>query len=246
MGGASSASRCACSCHERKPQLYFASVDVERCYDHIRPQGLLTLLRGACARPGRKVIMVIRLRRPTPPLLTQPHQTGALRHERYHIRRCAVSHPFRSRHALYTEHRREAYPEVHFSYYAFIIHVSVVEGWITMGRRPTDRPTDTCLPVHSPTHPTQRPPIVLAGRAGGGPSPRWPPRWRSATRAPSLPTPWCRRASPGPRRWPCWRSTCCATLSTSPGRSAEEEKKGRDGCTCVHNAHPVPERPALP
>lgn len=41
------ASVCACICH-RQRQLYFAAVDVERCYDHIRPQGLLTLLRGAC------------------------------------------------------------------------------------------------------------------------------------------------------------------------------------------------------
>lgn len=45
-----SAFACACLCHERKQQLYFAAVDVERCYDHIRPEGLLTLLRGACAR----------------------------------------------------------------------------------------------------------------------------------------------------------------------------------------------------
>ena len=66
VGGAS-ASRCACSCHERKPQLYFASVDVERCYDHIRPQGLLTLLRGACARLCRKMMTIIRLRRPILP-----------------------------------------------------------------------------------------------------------------------------------------------------------------------------------
>lgn len=43
------ASACACLCHRRRQrQLYFAAVDVERCYDHIRPQGLLTLLRGAC------------------------------------------------------------------------------------------------------------------------------------------------------------------------------------------------------
>lgn len=37
---------CGCGCHE--PQLYFAAVDVERCYDHIRPEGLLALLKGAC------------------------------------------------------------------------------------------------------------------------------------------------------------------------------------------------------
>jgi hypothetical protein len=41
---------CGCDCHchgDGGVGLYFAAVDVERCYDHIRPQLLLTLLRGA-------------------------------------------------------------------------------------------------------------------------------------------------------------------------------------------------------
>lgn len=46
---------CDCPCHAPAPAvgeeeeggLYVAAVDVEKCYDHIRPLGLLALLRGA-------------------------------------------------------------------------------------------------------------------------------------------------------------------------------------------------------
>lgn len=40
---------CGCACHGGtggRRRLYMAAVDVERCYDHIRPHALLELLRG--------------------------------------------------------------------------------------------------------------------------------------------------------------------------------------------------------
>lgn len=73
---------------------------------------------------------------------TTRNETGALRHERYHIRRCAVSHPFRSRHALYTDHRREAYPEVNS---LTLTCVGMCCKLATMRRQLTDRPADPRL-----------------------------------------------------------------------------------------------------